>query len=267
MFRNREISSGKIESQKELVQKFLKRNISFNWKYSPKKWSGLTEADLKKLSLQIAIDLKITPEQAKKINLVFGDCFEVPTPNGLHSNRGMCLAIYDEDDKIINCTVMIDRYLASMQLGNPIMDNFSYLEENIIELHSQFELIVWLIAEELHHSRLFIMAGDKEKYDRWKNNYKDTVTKRNKVLQSEYDESIVEMVAARETLRVLSNILLGIDPKRAEFFNNKYKTIKKTDEHIMLSLELLPKVDIKSWKTRPLLFFRMLRNMLNGKPY
>lgn len=218
-------------SLSEKTAEVLRKNIKFKWK-GTQEWAGLTKADLVELTVQIAVFIGITPEQAKKITVIFGDHYKSRLDDSPYS--AVCQS-YHRDGVYSKVMVVLNRSLEVLQERITItkenrekevvhLDSLGLYDSESDDLDRFCELtppesVVWSITEELKHAQVDLMAGSPRRVDAWSKRYLEMLKKRGLKLKETYDTDLQEVVANRLVLRVLTH--LGEEDAK-EYFRDRY---------------------------------------------
>lgn len=254
------------EKAKNLEKETLVKNIYFFWLYTENKWGEFEENDLKRLTQIVAREVGITPEQAKKIIVCFGDNFQLNTTEDSYFNAGACVNRYTPDGTHLHSLIVFDRASTFPRYGKAV-NNFDYRPENRIFLRSNLEFILWLLIEELNHAKIAMMDGTSQETDKRQSKYQQVIERRQKQIQGSHDESLHEMVAIRAVLRILIKLLQPIDSERAQYFQSFYERLKQSNEHMAPSLTEIPPLSTVNWKDKGLNIFQKYKlRKIAGEP-
>lgn len=213
------------------TERIIRKRIEFKWK-GDQTWLGLTKEDLTELTIQIAVFIGITPDQARKIRIIFGDHYQVSERSEPLS--GVCRSVYYVNRwKYTSHTVVINRSL-EVALSNIQMYNAEKAEDdqkiqNLGLLGTSSELCDLLlegieepistIAEELSHAHVKALAGSKIVLEIWRSRYIEILKTKGLITDELYDTDLLEIAAHRVKLRVLTYFSEG---ERREYFRKLY---------------------------------------------
>lgn len=234
-------------SLSEKTAKVLRKNIKFKWK-GAQEWAGLSKNDLTELTLPIASFIGITPKQARKITVIFGDHYQfshndsppsaICQPyqrDGVYSditivlNRSLEVALEELNQSDIDQEKEIEQ-LESLGFFDPEIDPDDYL------CHlTAYEYIVWILSEELTHAHIFLMAKSTQKMKAWRRRYLEMLKKKASKLNDVYDTDLDEVAANRKVLRVLTYLTLDRDAK--ESFRSCYLESLRSRRVFMASFQ------------------------------
>ncbi len=202
------------------------------WQQPDVRWGGMDQGQLTLMTAQVGELLEITPEQAKKIQVIFGDniVVEFIDTDESHTNTAFCIADSDKEGNIKGCRIIINR---SEELALASAETINHEESSdgriSCEFDDPYENIVWLIAEEMHHAKYWSTAKDIETADRWQQRY-DDLRKRKGIVSSEgYSNELIEVAASRNALRILKKM----NPHRTAYYQELYDRSLRESKHVI----------------------------------
>ncbi|GIK84289.1 MAG: hypothetical protein BroJett025_09110 [Patescibacteria group bacterium] len=230
-----EITKNKKEAQKEVAQ-ILTRQIQFDWANPKDFWIGYDRKSLVDLVAQIAIEIGITNEQAKKISVVFADCKPKPTgqvaiatafphfdilANGIHQ-LSRCTIIINRSRKAFN--MQLENQQKRKTTAKQSSPRIPYSGNLSCRMDSTREFLLWMLTEELYHAKLFCMAKTIENDAAVNQRYINTRKKKGVIFSDVYENSYQEMTVARNCLLLLAKFI----PQKAIYFKRIYQESLKT---------------------------------------
>lgn len=219
-----------LRDQKELsqllVSDLIAERTAFLWRAKPKDtWAGFSQQQVLELTQNIALLLGITNDNAELLRIVFAD-HEA-------SGRGdvkvaVLLAKYTKTLKYVESLVIIvNRSIEVFKSRLGVQESYGQRSETeksiedeslVCILETPLECIIWILAEELAHSKLMYMARSKQN-DRARNSrYQEIRRKKGQVSECLYEDSYQEMTVARQCLRVLMKLV----PQNAAYYKKVY---------------------------------------------
>lgn len=213
----------------------LARRTSFKWKGKHQEWGGFSKNDLKQLVGHIATFIGIPPHQAEKILIVFADHFDKQRTDGGAS--AYCDSSYLKSNTLFTDFLIV--FNRSLELAKYCLERDSqinYDQDRIESLgvyeddpdaepiscrfENAQEAIIWMIAEELKHAQIFLIAKTYQKYEGWSDRFLEIMRAKGKGASHLYDTDLTEIAANRIVLRVLAKLTTG---KRQAYFRELYE--------------------------------------------
>lgn len=214
-----------------LVPDLITERTAFQWNAEPQdEWAGWDADYLILLTQTIALQLGYTNEQAEKLLIVFADHLKVQgraflagtipqfSPAGyvekcgIVINRSQELALSQSKKQEAK-----DRYKIEKK-----QENVEYL---VCKLVDPREWIIWVLAEELMHAKLYMMARTQQRDAGIARRFKEIIRKkRGKLSNIDYENCYQEVTVGRMCLRVLSKLV----PARRPYYEKLYQESLKT---------------------------------------
>ena len=231
----------------------LNIKTEFRWHAKPDTWAGMTRPELVDLTHKIAGMIKITPEQASKIQVVFGDDVSVNTKKGQESMHiGVCLSEETEEGIVTGNIVVINRSREVAEyVASPTMDekkesesHFSSLAKNdgtaqLDAVLSPREWIEWILTEELHHSKAIQQLISSQRRKEVGDKYISILEKKSLKYRNTYSLDIIELAASRVCVLTLMRLAKEQgNSQRAAYFRALYQESLKNGAHIMPNIDL-----------------------------
>jgi len=208
----------------EQTRKILKKNTEFRWNKKPKTFGGFDAKSLKELVATTGELIGIKPEQASKIRVIFGDQVHVDLPEGgTFINHAYCGTVYNDSGEAEKCFVVVNRS-HELALAESTTNTGEDNDDKVsCRFEHPWENVVWLVAEELKHAHINLVARNESKIESWQENYKDVLQKKGKKITTEYSSDLEEVTASRVALKVLEKLASKDYPERATYFRKLYQ--------------------------------------------
>ncbi|GIK84290.1 MAG: hypothetical protein BroJett025_09120 [Patescibacteria group bacterium] len=210
-----------------LVPDLIAERTVFFWQAKPKdSWAGFSQRQILELVQNIALLLGITNENAELLRIVFAD----------HEASGkgdvkvaVLLAKYTKTLKYVeSLAIIVNRSMEVFKSRIGVQESYgqkSHSQKGIEEeslvcvLETPLECVIWILAEELAHSKLVYMAKTRQN-DRTRNSrYQEIRRKKRQISECLYEDSYQEMTVARQCLRVLMKLV----PENAAYYRKVYE--------------------------------------------
>ncbi len=216
--------------QQEATKYELCNNTIFMWDAGPE-WLGMNQEELKSLYAEVGGALDIKPDEAKKIQAYFGDHIVVNFEHHSDINSACCITDYDDDDNVEKCRLIFNRSLevAAYRIYNDKISQESQTEGLKCVFEDPKEALIWLMAEELGHAKIFIRAGTKERESKWQENYARILANKEISSNDKYRESLQEVTVSRNAVRILKKFF----PERAEYYQELYDSALEQNVQII----------------------------------
>lgn len=232
------ISAAKAESQMHLAS-IIAQKTRFDWQKQPQdNWAGYSQEALLELTQYIARLLGITSQQALVTEIVFAD---EERPGG-KAFLAATTVTFNIDGTIFKCKLVFNRsreLYNEIDAGNPALGKNTRQQKSTkkvedievnkpellqFALKDPLEYLVWMIGEELCHTKLYCMAKTKQKHSMIHAKFSEILVKKNRVSSIPYDNLYQEVTVARQCLKLLKKLY----PSRAALYENVYQDSLKT---------------------------------------
>lgn len=204
------------------MRKTLAKRTEVCWGENGQTFANLSSQEVVALTGDIANLIGIRSSHIEKIRIIFGDHYYLDFPDGTkHTNLAFCAGAVDPTSgEYTECIVVINRSLelAQYSLKNGATRNkhlrkrfkkFDVIDDStpddpiLCHFSSPKEMVIWLIAEELKHAHVNLVAKSSEKSKQWNNNYANFLRKRGFKTSELYSVNLDEITASRSALRIL----------------------------------------------------------------
>lgn len=224
------------ESANHLAQQILADHTSFRWE-GGQDWVGCNQDDLRVLVGIIASSIGITPPQAERISLVFSDHLPAEnSDNGGHTSLACCVGIYNgQTTRFLGCYVVINR---SLELARYCLKRNRKTNRNqkklqslgvygsspdtepiYCEFENALEAVIWLIAEELKHAQIYLLAQTNNRYKSWSRRHLEIMKSKGIKTGNLYTTDLSEIATCRTVLRILAMLS---NEERRQYFRDLY---------------------------------------------
>lgn len=219
-----ELATAKINSlNPNEASQILVQGVSFEfWENPAPDWGGLDRSHLTNLVGTIGTMIGITPKQAEKIKIFFGDHIHIAIRGNSDKTiqSGACVVDFDDDLTVIGCRIVLNRSreVAKYTTKGPEPAGESNNDGVSLYLESPEELIAFIVAEELKHAQIWLKAGIKEAQENRDSKYLAIAKSHNHSVIKGLN-NLGEIAASRTALSVLKKLV----PAWAEYFESVRK--------------------------------------------
>jgi len=222
-------------------------------------FGGLKRNELIGAVTWVADKMGLAGAEAPRIEVLFGDDIAVRKSDGGEVvTWAMTYPFFDSDNdeaKVVGCSIVINRSreiieptIVSLRGGNGVGREAGFRDSykierpekmTVVKFEKAWELVWWIIAEEMKHAKDFLRAGDVATLTRWQTKM-DQIMKRygESGLVCKRSQDVMEFASSRTSARLLARVCGEIkgDFERADYYLVKHRQSQRSRDMIHVDI-------------------------------